>query len=98
VLADAHTCGFNPRDNRDELMEFTELQRLRQDIEADSVIEAGRLVTLVRDVSKVLVNLGMPPIPEIPWDPRMTSDVLAAVDIILEHLKEAYESGHDPWD
>jgi hypothetical protein len=66
VLADAHTCGFNPRDNRDELVEFTELQRLRQDVEADSVIEAGRLATLVRDVSKVLVNLGMPPIPEIP--------------------------------
>jgi hypothetical protein len=66
MLAEAHTCGFNPRDNCDELMEFTELQRLLQDAEADRVVEAGWLATLVRDVSKVLVNLGMPPIPEIP--------------------------------
>jgi hypothetical protein len=54
-------------------------------------------VTLVRDVSKVLVDLGMAPITEIPQDPRMASDILAAVDVILEHLKEAYESGHDRW-
>jgi hypothetical protein len=35
-------------------MELVELQRLLQDAEVDCVIEACRLVTLVRDVSKVL--------------------------------------------
>jgi hypothetical protein len=50
----------------DKLMEFVELQRLLQDAKADYIIEVMRLVTLVRDVSKVLVDLGMPPILEIP--------------------------------
>jgi hypothetical protein len=64
----------------------------------DCVTEVGRLVILAGDVSKVVMDLGMPPIPGIPWDPRTTGDILEAVDIILEHLREAYASGHDPWD
>jgi hypothetical protein len=77
-------------------MEFIELQRLLQDAEADRIVEAERLVTLVRDVSKVLEDLGMPPILGIPWDPRMANDILDVVDVILEHLQEAYASGHNP--
>jgi hypothetical protein len=42
-------------------MELVELQRLLQDAEADHITEVGRLVILVRDVSKVLVDLAMPP-------------------------------------
>jgi hypothetical protein len=64
----------------------------------DRVTEVGRLVILAGDVSKVVMDLGMPPIPGIPWDPRTAGDILEAVDIILEHLREAYASGHDPWD
>jgi hypothetical protein len=64
----------------------------------DRVVEAGRLATLVRDVSKVLEDFGMPPIPGIPQEPRMAGDVLEAVDVILEHLQEACASGHNPWD
>jgi hypothetical protein len=37
-------------------------------------------------MTKVLVELGMPPISEIPQDPRIADDVLEAVNIILEHL------------
>jgi hypothetical protein len=62
------------------------------------VTEAGRLAILVRDASKVLVDLGLPPIPGIPRDPRTTDDVLEAAGTILECLQEAYTSGHDPWD
>jgi hypothetical protein len=51
---------------------------------------------LVRDVSKVLVDHGMPPILRIPRDPRATDDVLEAVGVILECLWEAYASGHGP--
>jgi hypothetical protein len=58
--------GLNPRDDREKLMEFAELWRLLQDVEADHITEAGRLAILVREVSKVLVDLGMPPIPGIP--------------------------------
>jgi hypothetical protein len=78
------------------LTEFVELRRLLQDAEADHIIEADQLATLVRDVSKVLEDLGMPPIPEIPREQRTANDVLEIVDVILECLEEAYDSGHDP--
>jgi hypothetical protein len=56
------------------------------------------LATLVRDVFKVLVDLGMSTIPEIPQDLRTANDFLVVGDVILEHLKEAYESDHGTWD
>jgi hypothetical protein len=98
VLAEAQTRGFNPQENPDGLMEFVELWRFLQDVAADCVIEAGWLATLVRDVSKVLADLGVPPIPEIPQDSCTADSILEAVDIILEHLLEAYASGHGHWD
>jgi hypothetical protein len=44
------------------------------------------------------VDLGLPPIPGIPQDPRMAGDVLEVVGVILEPLWEAYASGHGPYD
>jgi hypothetical protein len=66
MLAEAQTRGLNPWVNHNEMMEYVELRRLLKDAEADRVVEAGPLVTLVSDVSKVLVDLGLPPISEIP--------------------------------
>jgi hypothetical protein len=79
-------------------MEFVELWRLLQDAEVDHIKEAVRLAILVRDVSKVLVDLGMPPISGISWHRCMAGDVLGAVDVILKRPWEAYAFGHDPWD
>jgi hypothetical protein len=62
----------------------------------ERIAEVGRLAILVRDVSKVLVDLGMPPIPGITWEPRTTDDVLEAVGTILECMQEAYASGYSP--
>jgi hypothetical protein len=45
------------------MMEFIELRRLLQDVEMDRITEAGQLATLVREVSQVLENLGVRPIP-----------------------------------
>jgi hypothetical protein len=42
-------------------MEFIEQQKLLKDAEVGQVTEAGRLVTLARDVSKVLVDLACSP-------------------------------------
>jgi hypothetical protein len=53
---------------------------------------------LVRDVSKVLVDLGMPPISGILRDLRRADDILEAAGTILECLREAYTSSHGPWD
>jgi hypothetical protein len=77
---------------------LVELRRLLRYIEVNRVIKASRLATLVWEVSQVLENLGMPPIPGIPRDPHTTSDVLGAVDMILECLKGVYDFGHDSWD
>jgi hypothetical protein len=52
-------------------------------------------VTLVRDMSKILVDLGMPLISVIPQDLCTAGDKLEALDIILECLQDAYASGHD---
>jgi hypothetical protein len=79
-------------------MEFIELRMLLQDTEVERVTEVGRLVILVRDVSEVLVDLGIPPILGIPRDLRMVGDILEMVGVILEHLQEAYASSHGPWD
>jgi hypothetical protein len=50
---------FQSQDNHDELMELIKLSGLLLDAEVDRVIEIGRLATLVRDVSKVLEDLGI---------------------------------------
>jgi hypothetical protein len=40
----------------------------------------------------------MPPIPEIPRNLCAVDDILEEVDVILECLMEAYDSGHGPWE
>jgi hypothetical protein len=47
-------------------------------------------------MSKVLVFLGRPPIEGIPQDPGKVRDILEAVDVILEHLREAHASSARP--
>jgi hypothetical protein len=79
-------------------MEFVKVRRLLQDANVDRITEAGRLAILARDVFKLLVDLGMPPILGIPRDPHMANDILEVMGIILEHLWEAYASDHGPWD
>jgi hypothetical protein len=96
VLVEAQSRGLNPQDNCEELMEFIELQRHLKEAEVECVIEAGWLVIFLRDVSKVLVDLGMPPIQRIPQDSRAADDILEVVGTILECLREAYTYGHGP--
>jgi hypothetical protein len=72
ALEDVRTHGLNPRDHNDELMEFVALRRLLHGVKADRIIEASRLATLVRDVSKVLEDLGMSLSPKIHARPAMS--------------------------
>jgi hypothetical protein len=58
------------------LIELVELWRWLEEAEVEYVVEVGRLAILVGDISKVLVDLVMPPISRIPWDPRTAGDVL----------------------
>jgi hypothetical protein len=85
-----------PRYNREELTELVELWWCLEEAEVERVAEAGRLAILVTDVSKVLVDLGMPLIPGNPWDPHVADDILEAAGTILECPREAYTSCHGP--
>jgi hypothetical protein len=98
ALVEAQSGWLNPRDNCEELMEFVVLQKLVKEAKVEHVAEAGRMAILAWDVSKVLVDRGMPPILGIPRDPHMANDILEVMGIILEHLWEAYASDHGPWD
>jgi hypothetical protein len=63
-------------------MELVELQWRFKEAEVEHVGEVSQLAVLVRDVSNVLVDLGMPPFPRIPGDPCATGDILEAVGTI----------------
>jgi hypothetical protein len=88
MLVEAQSQGLNTWDNLEELMEFIELQRCLKDVELERITEARRLAILVRDASKVLVDLGMPPFPGIPQDLGTVDDILEAVGTTLERLQE----------
>jgi hypothetical protein len=93
---EAQARWLKPWDNHDELMEFVELRQLLWDVEADHVVESSQVAALVRDVSHVSENLGMPPISGIPQDLHTIGDVLGSINMILEGVKEAYDSATAP--
>jgi hypothetical protein len=66
ALVEEQSRGLNPWDNREELTELVELRRRLEEAEVERITEAGQLAILVGDISKVLVDLGMPPISGIP--------------------------------
>jgi hypothetical protein len=98
ALAEVQTWGLNPHDDQEELMEFIELQRLLHDTEADCVTETGWLAILVRDVSKVLLDRGMPPISGIPRDLCMAGDLLGGGGRRPGASTGGYASGNNPWE
>jgi hypothetical protein len=59
-------------------------------------VTAGWLAGLVGDISKVLVDLSMSPIPRIPQGPSNDIDILEIVGTVLELLREAYAFSTDP--
>jgi hypothetical protein len=96
ALMEAQARDLNPWDNQDELLELVELQKCLGEVEVGRVTEASELAVLEGEMSKVLVFLGRPPIEGIPQDPGKARDILEAVDVILEHLREAHASSARP--
>jgi hypothetical protein len=64
----------------------------------ERITEVGQLAVLVVDISKVLVDHGMPPILGTPQNPGTASNVLEVAGTILECVWEAHASGHGPND
>jgi hypothetical protein len=50
------------------------------------------------EISDALVDLGVFPIRDIHEHPQSAQDVLTAVGLILECLREERDSGAGPWD
>jgi hypothetical protein len=98
ALMEAHARVLNLQDNHEELMELVGLRRRLGENEVECVAKVGQLAVLVGDISKVLVDLGMPPILRIPQDLGTVGDVPEAVVTILERPQEAHASSHGPWD
>jgi hypothetical protein len=86
TLLEAWSQGLDPWDNYNELMELIKLWRCLKEVEVECIAMVGRLAILVRDISMVLVDLGMLPIPGIPWDLHAANDILEVASTILEHL------------
>jgi hypothetical protein len=66
ALMEARARGLKPQDYWEELMELIALKKRLEEAEVARFIEVGQLVVLVGDMSKALVDLGMPPILGIP--------------------------------
>jgi hypothetical protein len=77
------------------LAELEELRECMVGVEEECGTEAEKLVALVREASKVLMDLGLPPIREIPQVPWKAQEVLKAAGVILECLREphAFDAG-----
>jgi hypothetical protein len=82
-LAEAQTCGIYLRDGRDLL---EELRKRMAGVDEERVVEAEKLAALVTETSRDLMDLGLPPIQEIPQVLRKAWEVLKAARIVLEHL------------
>jgi hypothetical protein len=66
ALVEVRFRGLKPQHNHEELMEIIMLWRCLKAVEVERIAEAGQLAILVKDVSKVQVDLGTPPILRIP--------------------------------
>jgi hypothetical protein len=85
-MAEEHACGMYPHDGRDLLVKLEELCELMAGVEEECVAKAEKLAALVGEASKVLVDLGLPPIRKIPHATREAREGLKEPGVILEHL------------
>jgi hypothetical protein len=85
-------------DVRDLPVELEEHRARVGRIEDECAIKAGKTLKLVMEISNALVDEGKLPIQDIPQLPKLAQEVLAAIELILERLREEQASEADPWD
>jgi hypothetical protein len=59
-------------------------------VESEHATEAMQLSHSVMEISDALVDLGVFPILDIPRRLKLAQDILTAVGLILEHLREEH--------
>jgi hypothetical protein len=96
--------GINPRmRSSDHLTMMTRSTnqitlKLDQGIAYNRATKAERLSRQHVWVASVLIDLGLPPIGDIPRFLKTTQDALPVVALVLKCLQEVLDSGAGPWD
>jgi hypothetical protein len=85
-------------DGRDLSAELDEARAWVRGVANGRATEAERLLRQLARVAKVLINLDLPSIEDIPWLPQMAQDALPVVALAVERLQEALDSSVGPWD
>jgi hypothetical protein len=91
-LAEEQACGLYPFDGSYLLVELEELCERVARVESEHATEAMELSWLVREISDNLVDLGVFPIQDIAQCPNSAQDVLMAVGLVSERLREEHRS------
>jgi hypothetical protein len=97
-LAEEQACGLHSFDERDLSAELEKLHMCVVRVEDECAIKTGELSTLFMEASNTLVDLGMLPIRDIPQLPKTAHEVMVAVGLILERMREGHASSTGPWD
>jgi hypothetical protein len=96
ALAEEVESGLRRPDGRDLLAELDEAHARVRGAADDRATEAKRLSRQLARVGKVLIDLDLPPINNIPQLPQMARDALMLVTLVVERLQEALDFGVGP--
>jgi hypothetical protein len=97
-LVEEHARDIHCSDEQNLPVELEELSVCVVGVEDKRAVEAEKLSKLVVDISNSLVDLGTLPIRDIPQLSKMAQEVLVAVRLILERLREEHASATGYWD
>jgi hypothetical protein len=98
IVAEELECILHHSGGHDLPMELYKARASVNKIVDDRATEVERLSRQLMQVAGILIDLGLPPIEDIPHLPKIVWDALTAVTLILECLQGALDSGAGPWD
>jgi hypothetical protein len=92
ILVEEQVRGLHPPDGRDLSVKLEETRARVDGINSKHAAEVGRLSQLVMGMSNAIVDLGMLPVQDITQLLKSGREVLTAVGLIFECLREAQAS------
>jgi hypothetical protein len=98
IMAEELERGLRRSDGHDLPTELYKVRTRANKIASDRATEAEQLSRNLVWVADILIDLGLPPIEDIPHLPKTIWDALAMIALALECLQGALDSGASPWD
>jgi hypothetical protein len=96
-LAEEQARGLYSFDGHDLLAKLEELHERVAGVEIECGTKAVKLSRSFLEISKALVDLGVFPIRDLLEHLKSAQDVLIAVGLVLDHLREEHASGAGSW-